>query len=341
MVNQISVLLNLCQKKMTKSSLILYCILCSCLHVLSQTETAGSLLFYNAENLFDTFDDSLTNDDEFTPWGDKHWTRERFSDKLSKIYKTIVSAGKGRLPDFVALCEIENRFCLQHLIDSTLLWKADYRIVHFDSPDQRGIDVALLYRSSLVDIIASKPIRLDFENKSEKSRDILYVYATIGSDSVHLFINHWPSKRGGAAKSEPRRIVAAKKLWSALDSVREEDPYAQIILCGDFNENNRSEAIVEYLHAGCEKIESGLHNLTCNARQVGTHKYRGRWDFLDQIIVSSSFVSKHPGKQFTVVESGFLLCPDFTWTGNKPFRTYQGPRYLGGYSDHLPVLLTW
>jgi len=301
----------------------------------------NSLLFYNVENLFDTFDDSLTNDNEFTPWGEKHWSHKRFNQKLRHIFQTIVASDKGNMPDFIGLCEVENYFCLKQLVDSTPLWKADYKIVHFNSPDKRGIDVALLYKSSTVSVINAKPVRIQFENPDVKSRDVLYVHANLNENDYHLFVNHWPSKRGGESRSEKKRIQVALALRQTVDSILSTDSMAKIIICGDFNESPKSEAVKDYLKAGRIGAGNELYNLALESKQIGTHKYRGRWEFLDQIIVSDAFFRAFPSCGFSVTEISFLLVQDPSWTGNKPYRTYQGPMYIGGYSDHLPVLLKW
>lgn len=317
-----------------------FLLICNYIYAQENKEIQYRAMFYNVENLFDIYDDSLINDNEFLPGESKRWTHKRFETKLINIYKTIVVAGKGNLPDLIGLCEVENAYCLQSLIDKTPLWKNDFKFIHFNSPDKRGIDVALLYNSTTFIPLHSEAVPVHFSNTDIKTRDILYVKGVVASDTLHVFVNHWPSKRGGAEKSEPKRKVAALVLKQKVDSIMATNKHAKIIIGGDFNESAKEEALYKVLRAAKPVKNDTLINLSFSSRNSGTHKYRGKWDFLDHIIVSQTIADSNSSYTFSVVNEPFLLCEDPSWTGTKPFRTYQGPRYVGGFSDHLPVILT-
>ena len=289
--------------------------------ILLGTGVSSVLFFWNLENFFDPFDDPATLDDEFTARGERHWTWKRFGHKANGIAKTILAASEyGAPPDICAFAEVENRFVLRRLRDSTPLEKLDYEIIHRDSPDPRGIDVALLYRKSRF-----KPLRVEALKVSDEfaSRDILYVKGVLGADTVHIFVNHWPSKRGGAAVSGPKRAAAAARLSASCDSIRSASPWQRIIALGDFNDTP-------------ENISLPLHNLAAPlaARGEGTIKYRGNREMIDQCFVSDS-----SGCTMHIFKPLFLVEPDPAFTGDKPRRTYVGPRHNGGLSDHLPIIL--
>jgi hypothetical protein len=252
------------------------------------------LLFYNVENLFDPFDDSLTNDDAFTPEGERAWTWKKYQEKLSKVYKTIMVAGNPLPPAIIGLCEVENRFVLNQLAYKTPLSKMDYRIVHEESPDRRGIDVALLFNPHFISLIDHQTIPIFFSiDSSLTTRDILYAKLLVkNADTLHVFVNHWPSRWGGHIKSDKNFINLS-------------------------------------------------YFKTANS-ETGTIKYQGTWNIFDQIIVSRSL--KNPDATLFIksttsqrLDHEYLFEPDNKHTGKKPFRTFRGFKYNGGYSDHLPV----
>ncbi len=195
--------------------------------------------FYNTENLFDIYNDSLTNDDEFTPEGFRHWDNYRFFNKLNNLYKVIVGIGEWNPPMIVGLCEVENEFVLKKLIYNTPLKNFDYNFIHFESPDHRGIDVAMLYRKSEFHPVTYQPFRIYFpDDTASSTRDILYVKGTIGdSDTLHVFVNHWPSRYGGYLVSKPKRAWVAEVLKSKTDSILGQNPSANILIMGDFNDS--------------------------------------------------------------------------------------------------------
>jgi predicted extracellular nuclease len=314
----------------------------------SQTERYR-VMFYNVENLFDPFDDSLKLDDEFTSRGTRYWTWNRMEDKINKTYKTITAVGEWDLPMIVGFCEIENRFVVNRLIKETPLARFGYELVHRESPDARGIDVALIYRPDLFSLLEKHWFRVEFpEGNDRKTREILYVSGIVdGIDTLHVFVNHWPSKYGGELESEPGRMAAAATLRHKVDSIRVFYPNAKMLLMGDFNDEPLSTPLVEGLGAcdpASEQCPSGLVNLSIPVSQagLGSHKFQGTWSLIDQMVVTQSlYVTSHglrvlaPGQR--IFSAPFLLEPDEAYVGSKPFRTYVGFKYNGGFSDHLPV----
>lgn len=306
-------------------------------------------MFYNVENLFDTHDNPDTDDDLFTPAGGLHWTYKRYKAKLMNVCKVIVAAGGWQPPDVIGFCEVENDSVLYDLFENTPLSRYRYKIVHYESPDRRGIDVALAYNRQTVGCLNSKIYRISRGNLS--TRDILCVKVLMGGDTCHVFINHWPSRASGQLDTEKDRFAAAGMLRQATDSILKRNPDARILIMGDFNDEPDDESLTEVLKArpGQEESRSaGLYNLACpnggGDLIQGTLKYQGTWNIFDQIIVSAGMLNDTRGLHvkpdgFTILNNLFLLEPDDTYTGYKPFRTYSGYNYKGGFSDHLPVYI--
>jgi Endonuclease/Exonuclease/phosphatase family len=318
------------------------------------------IMFWNVENLFDPFDDSLTRDKEFTSQGIYRWTWSRFNRKLNNIYKVIISGG-FELPDIIGLAEIENRWVLERLTRETPFSKFEYHIVHHDSPDVRGIDVALLYLPD-----SFRPIDTSFipvtglKSEDDPTRDILYVKGIIRSrDTVNVFVNHWPSRYPGQAETLHKRKAAAQALKRITDSLFNADSLCRIIIMGDFNDEPQGASISETLGAfvimgqlsdySSEIISFKANTLFCLAPTVqnqisGTLKFEGRWYLFDQFIVSGGLLLetgsyKLLSHKSVILDHDFLFEPDEAYTGRKPYRTYNGYIYKGGYSDHLPILL--
>lgn len=313
----------------------------------AQSANKIRLAFYNVENLFDTINDPLTNDDEFTPGGTKGWYFSRYLEKLDHIYKTITALGEWDPPAVVGFCEIENRSVLYDLVSKTPFIKHGFEIIHQDSPDKRGIDVGLIYHPKLFKPISFKAIRVDItKDSSSTTRDILYVTGKIfKKDTVHIFINHWPSRSGGQAKSEPRRIIAAETLRLHIDSIVKLNANANIVILGDFNDEPGDKSIYESLGAKEDTIPKNGNHLfngmySYFKQEIGTEKFQEHWHCLDQIIMSYSLLNKKNSVVMsspTIFKASWLIEPDEKYLGEKPFRTYAGPKYTGGYSDHLPV----
>jgi predicted extracellular nuclease len=320
----------------------------------SLIETDGGrlrILFYNVENLFDTFNEPGKNDNAFTPDGDRRWTPYRLQQKISNLYRAITAAGEWNMPAIIGMCEVENRHVLEMLVNNTGLRNAGYRIIHRDSRDSRGIDVAALYRPEEFVLIEKSFTCVTFPfDSSATTRDILYMKGIAGiNDTLHLFVNHWPSRWGGQSATAPYRNHAATVLKSLTDSLVAIHPRAKIIIMGDFNDEPEDESLKKYLGAGFGygKPENGkLYNISTEMRSSfnGTYKYQGVWYTYDQFIVSGSMLNGIGRLQTNphsvkVYNAGFLLIPDASWFGFKPFRSYEGFRYTGGFSDHLPVYL--
>lgn len=308
-------------------------------------------IFYNAENLFDNINDPERDDDAFTPESDRHWTRHRLRNKINNIYKALVAAAGFTVPSIIGLCEVENKYVLEILAYGTGFKYRNYKIISRDSPDNRGIDVAVLYRPEDITIIDTifRSVVFPFDSLA-KTRDIVYIKGiTTGKDTLHIFVNHWPSRWGGQAVTEPYRIHTASVLQSMTDSIFMMDPDASVVIMGDFNDEPDDKSLSISLGAKLDYSfpEPGrLYNISSypKSQVEGTIKYQGQWFLFDQFIVSGSLLNGRSAIQTSpcsarVFSEGFLLVPDDSWFGYKPFRTYEGFIYKGGFSDHLPVVL--
>jgi exonuclease III len=314
---------------------------------LKAQQQKARVMFYNTENLYDPEDDSLIADEEFTPAGSRAWSNTRLYKKLNNIAKVFIAAGEWDMPAIIGLCEIENRNVINKLIHYTPLKKTDYRIAHYESPDPRGIDVALLYRADKFKMVSKRAIPIRFPGDStSRTRDILYVKGILmGCDTLHIFVNHWPSKYGGTGASLPKRIAVARILRQYTDSLKTAG-VQNILLMGDFNDTPEDASVMEVLGAcrDTANCTSGLVNLMWPLVAnpvVGTHKYAGHWSIIDQIIVSKPLFegrSKLKIIKAQVFRAEFLLQPDAAHSGMMPFRTFSGFKYEGGFSDHLPII---
>lgn len=309
--------------------------------------TSGTtrIMFYNVENAFDTSDDTATNDDDFLPDGLFRWNESRYWKKISSLYKTIVAAGEWEPPELVAFCEVENRKVLEDLVHGTYLSKYNYSIVHEDSPDRRGIDVCLIYRKDAVRIAGYKYLKPGSLPDPFTSRSVLYVKVYSGIDTIHLFVNHWPSRKGGVLAGENLRLTIAEMVKSKIDSLEEKyDGKARIIVTGDFNSTPGDPEIMRLLSFNGRNAK--MVNLSENFKDAeGTYKYLGAWEMIDQMIVSENLLNKGSGcfvenKSLAVFKPEFLIIKDPKYPGTMPFATYRGYKYQGGFSDHLPIILT-
>lgn len=303
-------------------------------------EDSCRFVFYNVENLFDTIDSPGTKDEEFLPEGERRWNGWKYQQKLNKVYKTLMAVKGWQKLSLIGLCEIENRQVLANLIYKTPLYQYDYQIIHTDSPDERGVDVALLYSPDDFSVLRSETLEIRFPfDSTDRTRDILYVKGIMfGADTLHLFLNHWPSRYGGYMKTKKKREFAASILAGKIDSIASKEREAKILIAGDFNDEP-SDSSIEKLTS--ETNETGLVNLLEKTNN-GTTKYRSQWYMFDQLIVSKSLLKPVKGVQAINPQIGqfpFLLTEDERYGGMKVFRTFAGPRYIGGYSDHLPVFL--
>jgi predicted extracellular nuclease len=304
------------------------------------------IMFYNVENFFDISDDSLTDDNGFLPKGLMRWNSERYNKKTKSLYKTIIAAGEWEPPAVIAFCEIENRKVLEDLIYGTYLSKFNYSIIHEESPDRRGIDVCLIYRKKIASVICYKYwIPAEIKRGDFNSRSVLYTELLIGSDTINLIVNHWPSRRGGVLAGENSRLQIASMVREKVDSIIERHHSgARIIILGDFNSDPDDQAI-KLLICSTDSCKSMI-NLSerLDDDGLGTYRYMGTWEMIDQVIVSKKLLTCKKGlytepNLFRIFKPDFLLKKDPKYPGFRPFSTYNGYKYQGGFSDHLPVLL--
>ncbi len=316
----------------------------------SQAQKKITVAFYNTENMFDTIDDPHKNDNDYLPGAKLQWDSKKYFKKIENIGKALSSfdSSSVKLPTLIGLSEVENETVLNDLIKRTNLKKGGYKIVHEKSPDIRGIDVALLYRAKYFKYISHKAIAINFpDDKNDKTRDILYVKGIVGkSDTLNLFINHWPSRFGGQEQSDPKRQYVASVLRHYSDSLLSRNPKAYILMEGDLNDEPNNQSVANVLNAqkpGDKIYSQKLYNLLYKKFEKGEGTiYYKDWDVFDQIIVSGNFLNK--GKKGLQINEKdvHIFKPEWMLYKNKkgewvPNRTESGGKYFGGYSDHLPV----
>ena len=336
-------------------SLCVSAFLCCCLAAKAQNQDTLTfrVVSYNVENLFDIRHDSLKNDHEFLPTSTRHWNYSRYRKKLNDLARTPLALGEWNPPALVALCEVENDSVLRDLTQRSALREAGYRYLVTHSADERGIDVALLYRRELFKPLTSQNIRIhQLHPQARPTRDILHVSGLLlNGDTLDVLVVHFPSRSGGAKVSEPYRLQAARRVKQTTDSLMAIRHYPQILLLGDFNDYPTNQSIRDVLQAEALPTDEApdekrlYHLLARKAKEqkhYGSYKYQGEWGLLDHLIVSGNLLKPsaplytHEG-QADVARLPFLLVPDPKYGGEQPFRTYLGPRYQGGISDHLPV----
>ena len=311
-------------------------------------QSAGyRVVFYNVENLFDPFDDPSTNDDEYTSRGKSHWTMARLNQKVMMVYRALIAASNGTYPDIIGMAEIENLWVIEYLLKNTPLKEGNYGIIHKESPDPRGIDVALLYRKDRVTPFDYEfiPVR-GSKAKRFTSRDILHFKASINKEKISFFVNHWPSRSGGYIETQQKRNMAAGILRHKLDSLLLVNPQSKFLLMGDFNATPDETCFTKILGASMDSQKSGSTQLINLARlfqkeAIGTIRSKGKWEIFDQFICSGNLMEglglQISSSETNICKENFLMEDDKRYLGKKPFRTYMGPIYHGGVSDHLPI----
>ncbi len=306
------------------------------------------IVSYNVENLFDCEDDPDTQDDSFTPEGAHQWTPQKYRAKLNNAARAITAAGGWETPIVIGLCEIENACVLQDLLYRTQLRTDGYRFVHKESPDRRGIDVALAYQPSHFQLIHEEFLPVVFPG-GRPTRDILYAAGILtNGDTLHAFVNHWPSRYSGELETDKHRMEAAQTLREKTDSLLSANIHAKIIIMGDFNDYPDNESMLLGLCAQSPKTEirpDRLYNLGYEIHEIGergSHKFGGKWGMLDQFIVSGSLLlpdsrthTTHDGLQ--ICNEPFLLKKDAS--DFAPKRAFLGTFFAYGYSDHLPIFI--
>jgi len=309
----------------------------------------SSIGFYNLENLFDTIPGP--NDTEFTPEGANKFTSERYWHKQNNMAEVISQIGTEMFPGgpaILGVCEIENRSVLEDLIVNPKLKASNYAIVHYDSPDRRGVDVGLIYRPEFFKVTSSRSVFLSMpENPNFRTRDQLVVSGLLDGEMIHVIVNHWPSRSGGEKRSMPSRMAAAKLTKSIVDSLQRVDPAAKIVIMGDLNDDPDSKSIVKGLGAKNESrsLKSGeLFNAMAPLYRdgIGTLAYRDSWNLFDNIIITQSLINENKSSwvffKAKVFNKPFLQQSSGQFAGY-PFRTYVGNTFTGGYSDHFPVYI--
>ena len=298
----------------------------------------------NCENLFDCQHDTLKNDTEFLPDGSYRWTHSRYWRKLKHVGQTIISCGERsdggesanpwRLPDLVALCEVENDSVMHDLTHRSILRGGCYDYIMTSSPDRRGIDVALMYSTFTFRLLSHREVAIRPVKGMSPTRNLLYAEGKMQSgDTLHVIVGHLPSRRGGNSHSRPFRRQVATQIRELIDSVRGRNQEAFIIVAGDFNDYPDSETLQMVCSDDMEDISSSA--VGANGAR-GTYRYKGKWGSLDHIVVSRSLLPKVTGCR--IHDAPFLLSDDDKYGGGQPRRNFLGPRYLNGFSDHLPLV---
>lgn len=295
----------------------------------------ASIMFYNVENLYDTEDDPTIDDDDFLPTSEMGWTIDRFNTKLDRLAEAIGMAG-DELPVLVGMAEVENRAVVSALAEQKRLAEASYAVVHFESPDERGIDVALMYNANRFELVRSEALNVPLP-EDDRTRDILHAELNTGDAVYHVFVNHWPSRREGKEKSEPKRMAAAKVLRIAIEALSKE-ANVHVVIMGDLNDWPTDRSVQEGLGASCDRNGKGLVDMMCvdQPEGAGSYLHDGRWQFLDQFIVDGPLVKEVASAAALRDERLLFNHPKY---GPSPDKTYSGGHYKGGYSDHLPIVL--
>jgi predicted extracellular nuclease len=306
------------------------------------------IAFWNVENFFDTINDPKINDEEFLPDGKMKWTSERYNAKINNLAKVILAIGDGKGPDMLGMSEIENEGVLIDLTQKTDLKKLNYGIVHYDSPDKRGIDVALIYKKDKFKVLDSKAVFVPMPVDTILTRDILVVKGVLNKkDTMWICVNHWPSRRGGNDEaSEERRMFAAKKLHMTIVSILKINSHAKIIAIGDFNDEPTNKSIMSLK---CPVVDNDtIHYVgdcmtdlmdSLKAAGDGSYHYRKEINMLDNILIDDNFKTKKGVYIINahIFKQDFMIGTNYKDDPPGPLHTYAGTRYIGGYSDHFPV----
>ena len=316
----------------------------------------GMVGFYNLENLFDTIDDPLTNDQQFLPNGSYGWTGMKYRNKLHNMAVAIaaihqeVGGIKLQVPDILGVSEVENRQVLEDLVAQPELQPYNFGVVHYDGPDRRGVDVGLLYKKDKYQIISSRSVRLyDSLEPNFLTRDQLVVTGIYMGDTLHFIVNHWPSRLGGEKRSSPKREMAARLTRRIVDTILAANPQAKVIVTGDLNDDPINKSVVEVMRAPKQddytKLKPGeMFNASYGLykRGVGTLCYRGQWNLFDQMIITQGLTGKDRSTLkfygYRIFNDPMLMQKDGKYNGY-PLRTHAGGVYLNGYSDHFPVYM--
>lgn len=302
------------------------------------------ILFYNVENLFDTIDNPQKNDEDFLPTSPRKWNTFAYYNKINNVSKVIIASGAWHTPDIVGIAEVEDRNCLFDLTHKTALARKNYEFVHYNSPDNRGIDVALLYNPQTFKVLQSQALSVVFNRTGmSPTRDVLYVKGCVieNNDSLHVFVCHFPSRLGGKTATDFKRATAAQVVRKTIDSIQTKNADARIVIMGDFNDSPKDESIAKVLNVNTIYNDTCVKCLTniLDQNSEGTHCYKQEWSFLDQTMVSNAVVRNY-SIESRVQQHDFLLETNAKTGAKSPKRSFKGAFYTKGYSDHLPVLLS-
>ena len=303
-----------------------------------------TVAFYNVENLFDIYDNPMTNDDDFLPNSAKNWNQKKYSKKIRKIGYAISKIGtkhSGKPPSLIGLAEVENKNVLTDLIHSKHLKNKNYNYILYNSPDERGIDVALLYDTTKFTELNSKNYKIELQDEFggiDHTRDILLVSGLFNHEKIHIIVNHWPSRRSGKDETEEKRLITSKKVTEIIKEVNEIEKDPKIIVMGDFNDDPSSKSLKNLL--GNNNLFNPMETLLSFTR--GSLSYKFNWNLFDQILFTTNFFQTEEGKHSfghaNIFDDIFLTQFEGKHKGN-PFRTFVGRKYKGGYSDHFPVYI--
>lgn len=303
-----------------------------------------TVAFYNVENLFDLKNNKAKHDNDFLPNSNKKWTQKRYENKLNKIGFAIANIGKqetGKHPAIIGLAEIENADVLKDLVNTKDLKACNYNYIHFDSKDERGIDVALLYDTTVFEVLHKKAFEItltDLDGTPDYTRDVLLVSGLLNKKKIHVLVNHWSSRREGEKETEFKRLESSNKVSTILDDLIKEDENAKIMIIGDFNDEPQSESIKRLV------THYNLFNPmeTLRSFDRGSVKHQRQWYIFDQILITTNFFENTQNEfefyKANIFDVPFLKIPEGHFKG-APYRTYAGPKYKGGYSDHFPVYI--
>jgi predicted extracellular nuclease len=337
---------------MMRISKVFICFVFTCTISLScnaqkATEHHVGVAFYNCENFFDITDNPAKQDEEFTPDGKYHYTQRIYEQKLHNI-ATVIQALEGNGAAVIGMAEVENNTVLNDLVRQPEIARTNYKYVWYDGPDPRGINVAMIYNPTWFRVIESEPLHVMLEGKGKlTTRDVLHVTGLLNGDTVHIFVNHWPSRRGGEEVSGPKREQAAGVVKDATASILRRNPHARIIIMGDLNDNPTDNSVALVLGAKAEQSQvttTGLYDPWVNIHKSGqgTEVYKHEWNLFDQVIISGGLLEKNG--HHLHYDKAEIFKPEFIidhYKGHEgePHRSFVGTHWINGYSDHFPVIL--
>jgi hypothetical protein len=335
---------------MTKRFITFTILICSFLQVFSQNENTIAVGFYNLENFYDTINDPIVNDDEFTPDGANAYSGAVFIKKVENLATVISQMGMDKTVNglsILGVAEIENADVLKVLCNHPKLKARNWKVVHFQGPDERGVDCGLLYNPALFKVIAATSLTVPVDSGDRPTRDVLYVVGNLSGDTVHVFVNHWPSRRGGESATREKRKTAARVSKNVIDSLMKINPYTKVIDMGDLNDDPINASLTEVLATNWkidEVKKGGLYNpwTSFYKKGIGTMAYQDTWGLFDQIILSYGFLKKIGGglqyKEAEIFNRNFMV-EKFGQYKGYPKRSYSNAVWNDGYSDHYPTIL--